>query len=82
MKKTLFIGLVVLLSAACSTTDVPPLDDAYIWAEKTQPSSTPGTHSSSSTSSSSSVSTPDTIVKPGMHILYEKDTTITVRIIR
>jgi hypothetical protein len=82
LKKTLFIGLVGLFMTACSTVDVPPIDDAYIWQETTKSVSTsPSESVSSEVSTKPTVSKPDSTIKPGMHILYEKDTTITVRII-
>lgn len=72
-----------LLLVACSTVDVPPIDDAYIWQETTKSvSTTPSKNVSSEVSTKPTVSKPDSTIKPGMHILYEKDTTITVRIIR
>ena len=69
------IGCVALIMSACSTAQLPPIDDVYFWPEKIvaeQPAS----------EASSSVTDNPTPVTPEVEYLNVQDTTVTVRIKR
>ena len=65
----------VLGFAACASMKAPH-DDAYYWPEKTVQTA-PGTPATPTVQNE-----PVTSITPTMEVLYERDTTITVRIIK
>jgi len=76
MKKTIYIVSVAALMCACSAANNIPLDDAYIYSEKSTP--TPVV----ATPTPTAPATTTTPAAPTMEIVNAQDTTITVRIKR
>lgn len=82
MTKNLYIGIMALALAGCSSMQLY-VDDAYHWEDKTPSSSktqtTPKTQSSQNTPSTPETPAPET---PTLEYLNVQDTTVTVRINR
>lgn len=85
MTKKIYIGLWFILGmSACSTVQMPPIDDAYHWPDKTvsATSTTPANKNTSENSTEPTVPpTPQASSEtPKMEYINVQDTTITVRI--
>lgn len=88
MTKKIYIGLWFILGmSACSTVQMPPIDDAYHWPDKTvsATSTTPTTPANRNTSENStepsvSQTSQASSETPKMEYINVQDTTITVRI--
>lgn len=87
MTRKIYIGLLFIIGmSACSTVQLPPVDDAYHWPDKAPQivSVTPNTSKYSESSESSESSKPsessEIPVSPRMEYVNVQDTTITVRI--
>ena len=82
MTKNLYIGIMALVLAGCSTTQPLCIDDAYHWQDKTTTvSETPKTTSSSSGAPLEKAEE-KTPASPTLEFLNVQDTTVTVRINR
>lgn len=89
MTKNLYIGIMALVLAGCSTTQPLCIDDAYHWQDKTTTVSTSQSSSTTSTTPSTpnTQNTPSTPETPApasstLEFLNVQDTTVTVRINR
>ena len=84
MTRKIYIGLLFIIGmSACSTVQLPPVDDAYHWPDKAPQivsvtPTIPNTSESSKPSESSKSS--EVPVSPRMEYVNVQDTTITVRI--
>ena len=75
------LSAVALCFASCGTTSTVPIDDAYIWQEKTSAKTTQSTQPKQpSTPSTPTQAEPASTPAPTIEVLSVQDTTITVRI--
>ncbi len=82
MTKNLYIGIMALVLAGCSTTQPLCIDDAYHWQDKTPTTQkTPSTQNTQNTQNTPSSEAPAPS-SPTLEFLNVQDTTVTVRINR